>query len=1385
MESKKINQLATNLAPVSTDLTVLGDPTTGELKKITLLQIASIFGVGIGSIGMVVPSGFSVSPATLTANGTFTITGAGTTAQYIRGDGSLATFPTFLSSDKLIQEVRNNSGATMLKGTIVYIDGAVGNKATIAKALATTDALSSQTYGVVQDDIPNNSNGYVVVVGEVTGLNTSALTDGQQLYLSGTVAGYYTTTKPYAPIHLVYVAIVLRSHPTLGVLGVKIQNGYEMDELHNVSAQSPANNDGLFYNSSTSLWSKNTIAGVLGYTPVTSARTISTTSPLSGGGDLSANRTLSIAQATTSVDGYLSATDWTTFNNKQNALTNPITGTGVSGQIAYWNGTNTQTGSNNLFWDAANSNLGIGTNSIVGYAASGRFINILSSNANSEIRLTNSVTGNTSTVGLLLAQYGVIAYLYNVSNAQLSLGTNNTERIRIYAGGNVGIGGTFTDGGQKLQVTGTTILTGALTVTGSTTAASLIARGAYYTPTLVAAANNDVLVGLDINPTFTNGAFTGVTNYAIRITGQTYISNILTVNNVGYFGSIAADRTKIDTGRIDTYYSGTLVGSFGSALYINGGGSQETSISCNGGGSSFSVYNGTGTTKKLQIFSTGNLLLQNGGTFTDAGYRLDVNGTARVTGTSYFSDNVGIGIVPDAYTNLLVNKNITGGTECFGIYSQGQIQSGVTATARYFATKSTTISSLSLNNLFHYSVSQGTFGAGTSVVIQVGFDVSNNMTGGVNNYGFRGEIASGTGRWNLYMSGSANNYLAGNLLIDSTSDTGQKLQVTGTTSFTGTTATDGGQLGSELTTTGSGTNWAGTGFATGYTHTTGSVVALTTSLAAGNGNFYKITYTITGRTAGSVVINYGGYISGGITSTGTISPRATATTSLSITPTTDFDGTLVLSILQITAGTASIVLKNSSGTTTNEIRSASLTNLFQGVDSGSYVTTGTNNTSYGYQALSFNTSGNNNTSYGNQALLNNTIGFQNTAIGDRALTANISGQSNVAVGKSSLTANTTGSDNVAVGIQSLLTNLTGGYNTSTGNLSLTANTNGSNNSATGSFALSSNTTGSSNNAFGYGALGSSISGNNNIGIGFRSGQYITGGVTINTILNNSIYIGHQTKALADNQTNQIVIGYSETGLGTNTTIIGNSSTITTAIRGRLLLGTTTDTGLYQLDVNGTARVSGALTVPGAATGFVTLNQANAGACVDISQGYNNNSLKILQSTNVTPISVVSTGYSSVFTVTQTTGSATFNNVNAGFNFTGTYQHNGAAGLGYGIYSIVTNNTGTSNILYSGYFIATANSSGATSVGMYISSSSTSGTAYGLLVNGGRSGFGTTTPVESAEVEILSTTRGFLPPRMTTTQKNAIATPAAGLVVYDTTLNKLCVYTTAWETITSL
>ncbi len=464
MESKKINQLATNVAPVSTDLTIIGDPITGVSKKITLLQLASIFSGSIafytnyaafpasgtvntiycakdtqklylwsgsayvetfpsqalldtyqlrsekgvsngyasldsagkvpisqlpssimeykgmwsattntptlangtgdtgdvyicngagsvnfgagaitfavgdyvvysgtiwqrssGAVGTVTSVGLSTNGNSITigsspisTSGTITANFAGTSLQYINGAGNLVTFPTLLSSDNLVAVVRNQSGATMTAGTIVYISGATGNKPLISKALATGDSTSAQTYGFVQSNITNNADGYVVVIGNINDLDTSALTEGQQLYLSGTTAGTYTTTKPYAPIHLVYVGIVLRSHPTQGIIGVKIQNGFEMDELHNVDAYLPNNNDILSYNTTTSLWEHKQIATTLGFTPISLA-SLSATSPIFYN---STTGVISSQAASATLEGYVTTGTQTIAGSK--AFSDPI-----------------------------------------------------------------------------------------------------------------------------------------------------------------------------------------------------------------------------------------------------------------------------------------------------------------------------------------------------------------------------------------------------------------------------------------------------------------------------------------------------------------------------------------------------------------------------------------------------------------------------------------------------------------------------------------------------------------------------------------------------------------------------------------------------------------------------------------------------------------------------------------------------------------------------------------------------------------------------------------------------------------------------------------------------------------------------------------------------
>jgi hypothetical protein len=247
-------------------------------------------------------------------------TPAGTTLQYVDGTGALQTFPVLASADKLVINVRNSSGVSMPKGSVVYINGATGNKPTVALSQGNSNATSAQTLGLLQTTLANNAEGNVIIVGAVTDLNTSAFTEGQQLYLSPTTAGAYTATKQYAPNHLVYVGVVTRSHVSLGTIEVKVQNGYEMDELHNVSAQSPSNNDGLFYNTTTSLWEKKSIATVLGYTPYNGTDTsikalFSASAPLSY-----SNGVYSISQATTASNGYLSSTDWNTFNGKESVL---------------------------------------------------------------------------------------------------------------------------------------------------------------------------------------------------------------------------------------------------------------------------------------------------------------------------------------------------------------------------------------------------------------------------------------------------------------------------------------------------------------------------------------------------------------------------------------------------------------------------------------------------------------------------------------------------------------------------------------------------------------------------------------------------------------------------------------------------------------------------------------------------------------------------------------------------------------------------------------------------------------------------------------------------------------------------------------------------------
>ena len=190
-------------------------------------------------------------------------------------------------------------------------------------------------------------------------------------------------------------------------------------------------------------------------------------------------------------------------------------------------------------------------------------------------------------------------------------------------------------------------------------------------------------------------------------------------------------------------------------------------------------------------------------------------------------------------------------------------------------------------------------------------------------------------------------------------------------------------------------------------------------------------------------------------------------------------------------------------------------------------------------------------------------GMFNTAVGIDALLSNTTGHSNSAQGRDSLFSNTTGNQNSAQGYRSLYSNTTGTNNSAQGRDSLFSNTTGYSNSAQGVNSLYSNTTGYNNSAQGLRALYHNTTGTNNSAQGYQAGSYIANGSTPNQTSSNSLYLGAYTKALIDGGTNEIVIGYSAIGAGSNSVVLGNDSVTKTLLKGNVGIGTTDpDTKLH-------------------------------------------------------------------------------------------------------------------------------------------------------------------------------------------------------------------------------
>lgn len=193
--------------------------------------------------------------------------------------------------------VFNDEATTLLKGELVYVYGAQGNRISVKRADNSSELTSKNTFGMVAESIASGAEGLVITNGTIHGLNITTglppldFQGGDTLYLG--TNGDYTKVKPTAPTQTVVIGFVERVHANQGSIFIKIDNGYELEELHNVLTPTPTTGDLLSYNGDTNLW--------------TNTKVLSGSYKLSGSLDVSGSITASLSGSLSgSVIGFFS-----------------------------------------------------------------------------------------------------------------------------------------------------------------------------------------------------------------------------------------------------------------------------------------------------------------------------------------------------------------------------------------------------------------------------------------------------------------------------------------------------------------------------------------------------------------------------------------------------------------------------------------------------------------------------------------------------------------------------------------------------------------------------------------------------------------------------------------------------------------------------------------------------------------------------------------------------------------------------------------------------------------------------------------------------------------------------------------------------------------------
>jgi hypothetical protein len=193
---------------------------------------------------------------------------------------------------------KNDDTIALNPGTAVYVSGADGTNILVKRAKADADATSVTTIGLVAETLTHpNGKGFITTFGVIKNINTTGSPYGETwaagdvIYLSPTISGGLTNIKPSAPQHLVQIGFVVKTSAGNGEIFVEVQNGYELEELHNVQINSGtlANNDLLAYNLATQTWQNKTAASSGLVTSV------GATAPITSSGGATPNISTSIA----------------------------------------------------------------------------------------------------------------------------------------------------------------------------------------------------------------------------------------------------------------------------------------------------------------------------------------------------------------------------------------------------------------------------------------------------------------------------------------------------------------------------------------------------------------------------------------------------------------------------------------------------------------------------------------------------------------------------------------------------------------------------------------------------------------------------------------------------------------------------------------------------------------------------------------------------------------------------------------------------------------------------------------------------------------------------------------------------------------------------------